>query len=61
MLQAVQPNGEPVTPDRLKALQGKVKITTKYNWKDKGTEEVLPHSEDGSFIITRNILLLQIT
>ncbi|XP_078364931.1 CD109 antigen-like isoform X2 [Oculina patagonica] len=55
LLQVVQPNGEPVSPDRLKKLQGNVKITTKYDWKGDGTDEFLPHSDDGSFIITKDI------
>lgn len=51
----MQPDGEPVSPDKLQKLQGKVRITTKYDWRDKGDEEVLPHFDDGGLIITRNI------
>ena len=51
----MQPDGEPVSPDRLQKLQGKVRITTKYDWRDEGDEEVLPHFDDGVLIITRNI------
>ena len=51
----MQPNNEPLTPSRLQEIQGKIKLTTKYQWNDRGTEEFLPHSSDGSFIITKDV------
>lgn len=55
MVTAVQPNNEPLSPTKLQEIQGKIKLTTKYKWSDKGTEEFLPHSSDGSFIITKDV------
>jgi len=51
----VQPDGEPVRQDKLQKLQGKVRVTTRYGWSGKGSEEVLPQFDDGDVIITRNI------
>lgn len=55
LVTAVQPNNEPLTPSRQQEIQGKIKLTTKYQWNDKGTEEFLPYSSDGSFIITKDV------
>ena len=53
-LKVTKPNEEPHSPDTLRKI--KINIKTKYTWNDdKGTEETVTPSSDGTIIVSRDV------
>lgn len=54
MLKVTKPNEEPHSPDTLRKI--KINVKTKYTWNDdKGTEETVTPSSDGTIIVSRDV------